>query len=62
MQIVDRVLRAVHIVIDDEGLAFALETLLRDNVNNRAKLVKEAVKRLDQGGDLHALVEVANLL
>lgn len=62
LQVVDRILCAIHIVVDDEGLALALETLLRDDVNNRAEFVEEAVERLDQGRDLHALVEVANLL
>lgn len=62
MQLVDRVLRAVHVVVDDEGLSLALETLLRDNLDNVAKLIEESVERLDQGRDLDVLVEVASLL
>jgi len=61
LQVVDGVLRAVHIVVDDEGLALALETLLGDNVDDGAELVEEAVQRFDQSGDLDGLVEVANV-
>lgn len=62
LQLVDRVLRAVHVVVDDEGLSFALKTLLRDNLDNVAELIEESVERLDQGRDLDVLVEVASLL
>lgn len=62
LQLVDRVLRAVHVVVDDEGLSLALETLLRDNLDNVAELIEKSVERLDQGRDLDVLVEVASLL
>jgi hypothetical protein len=62
LKIVDRILCAVHTVVDDEGLSLAFKTLLRDNLDNVAEVVKEFVERLDQGGDLDALVDVANLL
>ena len=62
MQLVDRVLRAVHVVVDDESLSFALKTLLRDNLDNVAELIEESMERLDQGRDLDVLVEVASLL
>ena len=62
LKVVDRILRAVHTVVDDEGLSLALETLLRDNLDNVAKLIEESVERLDQGRDLDVLVEVASLL
>ena len=62
LQLVDRVLRAVHVVVDDEGLSLALKTLLRDNLDNVAELIEESVERLDQGRDLDVLVEVASLL
>lgn len=62
LHVVDRILRAVHIVVDDEGLALALETLLRDNLDDVAELVEQSVERLDQGGDLDTFVKVADLL
>lgn len=62
LKVVDRFLRAVHAVVDDKGLTLALKTLLCDNLDNCAESVKEFVERLDQGGDLDALVDVANLL
>lgn len=55
MKVVDRILRAVHAIIDNEGLSLALKTLLRDNLDNVAEFVKESVERVDQGGDLDAL-------
>jgi hypothetical protein len=61
LEVVDGVLRAVHIVVDDEGLALALETLFRDDVDNGAELVEEAVQGFDQGRDLDGLVEVADV-
>jgi hypothetical protein len=61
LQVVDGVLRAVHVVVDDEGLALALEALFGDNVDDGAELVEEAVQRFDQGRDLDALVEVADV-
>ena len=61
LKVVDRILRAVHVIIDDEGLPLALKALLRDNLDNVAELVEESVERVDQGGDLDALVDVANL-
>jgi hypothetical protein len=61
LQVVDGVLRAVHIVVDDEGLALALEALFGDDVDDGAELVEEAVQRFDQGRDLDALVEVADV-
>jgi hypothetical protein len=61
LQVVDSVLRAVHIVVDDEGLALALEALLGDDVDDGAELVEEAVQSFDQGRDLDALVEVADV-
>ena len=61
LKFVDRILRAVHIVVDDESLSFALEAFLRDNLDNGAELVEEFVERFDQGGDLDVLVEVAGL-
>lgn len=61
MKVVDRILRAVHAVVDDESLSPALETLLRDNFDNVAEFVEEAVKRVDQSRDLDLLVEVADL-
>lgn len=62
LKVVDRILRAVHTVVDDEGLSLALETLLRDDFNNVAEVVEESMKRVDQGRDLDVLVEVADLL
>jgi hypothetical protein len=62
LKLVDRSLRTVHIVVDDEGLSLALEAFLRYNLDNGAKLVEELVERFDQGGDLDVLVEVAGLL
>lgn len=62
MKVVDRILRAIHTVVDDEGLSLALETLLRDDFNNVAEVVEESMKRVDQGRDLDVLVEVADLL
>lgn len=61
LEVVDGILRAVHIVVDDEGLALALQTLLRDDVDDGAELVEEAVQRFDQSWDLDGLVEVANV-
>jgi hypothetical protein len=61
LEVVDGVLRAVHIVVDDKGLALALEALLGDDVDDGAELVEEAVQRFDQGGDLDGLVEVADV-
>jgi hypothetical protein len=62
LKVVDRILRAVHIIIHDEGLSLALETFLRNNLDNVAEVIKEFVERMDQGGDLDALIDVANLL
>jgi hypothetical protein len=61
LEIVDGVLRAVDIVVDDKGLTLALETLLGDDVDDGAELVEEAVQGFDQGGDLDGLVEVADV-
>lgn len=61
MQVVDGILSAVNVVVDDERLASAFQTLLRDDVDNGAKLVEETVERVDEGRDLDALVEVADL-
>ena len=61
LEVVDGVLRAVDIVVNDKGLALALETLLGDDVDDGAELVEEAVQRFDQGGDLDSLVEIANV-
>jgi hypothetical protein len=62
LKVVDRILRAIHIIVDNKSLSLALKTLLRDNLDNVAELVEESVERVDQGGDLDALVDVANLL
>ena len=62
MKVVNRILRAVHVVVNDEGLTLALETLLRDNFDNVAEVIEESVERVDQSRDLDVLVEVANLL
>lgn len=62
LEVVDRILRAVHVVVDDECLSFALQALLRDNLNNVAEVVEESVERVDQSRDLDVLIEVANLL
>jgi hypothetical protein len=43
LEVVDGVLRAVDIVVDDKGLALALETLLGDDVDDGTELVEEAV-------------------
>lgn len=61
LEVVDGVLRAVDIVVNDKGLALALETLLGDDVDDGVELVEEAVQGFDQGGDLDGLVEVANV-
>lgn len=61
LQVVDGILSAVNVVVDDERLASAFQTLLRDDVDNGAKLVEETVERVDEGRDLDALVEVADL-
>ena len=62
LKVVDRILCAVHVVVDNESLSLALETLLRDNLKDVAEVVEESMKRLDQGRDLDVLVEVADLL
>jgi galactokinase len=62
LEVVDRVLRAVHIVVDDERLSLALQALLCDDLDNGAELVEKSMERLDQGGDFDAFVEVADLL
>lgn len=62
LKVVDRILRAVHVVVNDESLSLALQTLLRDNLNNIAEVVEESMQRVDQGRDLDVLVEVADLL
>jgi len=62
LKVVDRILRAVHVVIDDKGLSLALKTFLRHNVDNVAELVEEFVERLLQCVDLDVLVEVTGLL
>lgn len=62
MKVVNRILRAVHIVVNDEGLTLALETLLRDNFDNVAEVIEESVERVDQSRDLDVFIEVANLL
>jgi len=61
LQVVDGVLRAVDIVVDDEGLALALQALFGDDVDDGAELVEETVQGFDQGWDLDALVEVADV-
>lgn len=61
LEIIDGVLRAVDIVVDDKGLALALEALFGDDVDDGAELVEEAVQGFDQGRDLDALVEVADV-
>ena len=61
MKVVDGILRAVHAVVDDESLPLALKTLLRDDFDDVAEFVEEAVERVDQGRDLDLLVEVADL-
>ena len=61
LEVVDGILRAVHIVVDDEGLALALQTLFGDDVDDGAELVEEAVQSFDQSGDLDGLVEVADV-
>lgn len=62
MKVVNRILRAVHVVVNDKGLTLALKTLLRDNFDNVAEVIEESVERVDQSRDLDVLVEVANLL
>lgn len=62
LKVVDRILRAVHIVVNDEGLTLALKTLLCDDFDDVAEVVEESVERVDQSRDLDVLVEVANLL
>jgi hypothetical protein len=61
LKVVDRILRAIHVIVYYKGLSLALKTLLRDNLDNVAEFVKESVERVDQGGDLDGLVDVANL-
>ena len=61
LEVVDGILRAVHAVVDDESLPLALKTLLRDDFDDVAEFVEEAVERVDQGRDLDLLVEVADL-
>lgn len=61
LKVVDGILRAVHAVVDDESLPLALKTLLRDDFDDVAEFVEEAVERVDQGRDLDLLVEVADL-
>jgi len=62
LEVINRILRAVHIVVNNERLSLALQTLLCDNVDNGAEFVEESVERVDQGRDLDALIEVADLL
>jgi hypothetical protein len=62
LKVVNRILCAVHVVIDDESLSLALETLLCDDLDNVAEVVEESMERVDQRRDLDALVEVADLL
>jgi hypothetical protein len=62
LKVVDRVLCAVDVVVDDKSLSLALKTLLCDNVDDGTEILEKSTERLDQGGNLDALVEVANLL
>lgn len=62
LEVINRILRAVHIVVNDESLSLALQTLLCDNVDNGAEFIEKSMERVDQGRDLDALVEVADLL
>lgn len=61
LQFLDGLLRAALIVVDDEGLAFALQALLRDDVNDGAVFGEEVAEGGSQKGDLDTLVEVADV-
>lgn len=61
MEVVDRILRAVHVVVDDERLAFAPQTRFGNDVDDSAEFVEEAVERVFEIRDLDLFVEVLNV-
>lgn len=61
LQCFNRILGALDRVVDDESLSLALQTLLRDDVDDVAELVKDLVESFNQDRDLDALIEVADL-
>jgi len=61
LQFIDRILRRVDRVVDNEGLPLRLDILLRDDVDDVAILGEDLAERLDQKWDFRALVEVADL-
>lgn len=61
LKLVDRTLRRIHRVVDDESLAFALQTLLRNDIDDVAIFGEDIAESFDEGWDLDLLVEVSDL-
>lgn len=57
-----RLQRGLFAVEDNERLALALQTALRDNIENRTVVLEDSSQGLLHGIDLNALLEVVDLV
>jgi hypothetical protein len=62
VHLLDRLQRSLLAVKDDERLTLALQTALRNNIENRAVVLEDSCQRLFHGIDLDALLEVIDLV
>jgi hypothetical protein len=62
VHLLDRLQRSLLAVKDDERLTLALQTALRNNIENRAVVLEDSCQGLLHGIDLNALLEVVDLV
>jgi len=61
LDLLNRCFRRSHVIEDNEGLAFALQTAFRDDVDYGAEHAKDLLQAVDEVGDFDVLGEITDL-
>lgn len=61
LKFIDRRLCTLNRVVHDKSLAFCLQILLRNDIDDVAVFGEHAMEHFDEFGDLCAIIEIADL-